>query len=157
MKYKEILNSITKELSKNFSSDVWQVKADEGVYNNDCFVVDLVPISSEAYNYCTDEKSLIISVKYFSDDKLEHIEISDKLEEIFNREIKVNDVLVEVTKCEPNFLNDEVGDYLDFLIYTTIYSNYEEKDKIEYPPVVGDIPIIIPIENMQDININRGD
>ena len=63
----------------------------------------------------------MISVKYFSNDKLNNYDIADKLEGLFARSLKVNNRVLNISNVEPNFLTDEVGDMLDFLIYTTYF------------------------------------
>ena len=118
--YKDILYSTTKILSDNFNCDVI-VQNQEGTFENECFYVTLVPITSKASTLKTNEKQLMISVKYFSDDKLNNYDIADKLEGLFARSLKVNNRVLNISNVEPNFLVDEVGDMLDFLIYTTYY------------------------------------
>ena len=118
--YKDILFSITKILSDNFNCDVI-VKNEEGTFENECFYVTLVPITSKASTLKTNEKQLMISVKYFGGSKLDNYDIADKLEGLFARNIKVNNEFLNISNVEPNFLTDEVGDMLDFLIYTTYY------------------------------------
>ena len=118
--YKDILYSTTKILSDNFNCDVI-VKNEEGTFDNECFYVTLVPITSKASTLKTNEKQLMISVKYFSNDKLNNYDIADKLEGLFARNIKVNNEFLNISNVEPNFLTDEVGDMLDFLIYITYY------------------------------------
>ena len=118
--YKDILYSTTKILSDNFNCDVI-VKNEEGTFENECFYVTLVPITSKASTLKTNEKQLMISVKYFSNDKLNNYDIADKLEGLFARNIKVNNEFLNISNVEPNFLTDEVGDMLDFLIYTTYF------------------------------------
>ena len=118
--YKDILYSTTKILSDNFNCDVI-VKNQEGTFENECFYVTLVPITSKASTLKTNEKQLMISVKYFSNDKLNNYDIADKLEGLFARNIKVNNEFLNISNVEPNFLQDEVGDMLDFLIYITYF------------------------------------
>ena len=118
--YKDILYSTTKILSDNFNCDVI-VKNEEGTFENECFYVTLVPITSKASTCKTNEKQLMISVKYFSNDKLNNYDIADKLEGLFARNIKVNNEFLNISNVEPNFLTDEVGDMLDFLIYITYF------------------------------------
>lgn len=118
--YKDILYSTTKILSDNFNCDVI-VKNEEGTFENECFYVTLVPITSKASTLKTNEKQLLISVKYFSNDKLNNYDIADKLEGLFARNIKVNNEFLNISNVEPNFLTDEVGDMLDFLIYITYF------------------------------------
>ena len=118
--YKDILYSTTKILSDNFNCDVI-VQNQEGTFENECFYVTLVPITSKASTLKTNEKQLMISVKYFGGSKLDNYDIADKLEGLFARNIKINNEFLNISNVEPNFLTDEVGDMLDFLIYITYY------------------------------------
>jgi len=118
--YKDILYSTTKILSDNFNCDVI-VKNQEGTFENECFYVTLVPVTVKASTCKTNEKQLMISIKYFGGSKLDNYDIADKLEGLFARNIKVNNEFLNISNVEPNFLTDEVGDMLDFLIYTTYY------------------------------------
>ena len=137
--YKDILYATTKILSDNFKCDVI-VQNQEGTFENECFYVTLVPVTSKASTLKTNEKQLIISVKYFSDDKLNNYDIADKLEGLFARNIKVRDRFLNVSNVEPNFLTDEVGDMLDFLIYITYFDFIKLNNET--------------CDNMQDINLN---
>ena len=118
--YKDILYSTTKILSDNFNCDVI-VKNEEGTFENECFYVTLVPVTVKASTLRTNEKQLMISVKYFGGSKLDNYDIADKLEGLFARNIKVNNEFLNISNVEPNFLTDEVGDMLDFLIYITYF------------------------------------
>jgi hypothetical protein len=120
--YKNILYSVTKILSDNFNCDVI-VKNQEGTFENECFYVTLVPVTSKASTLRTNEKQLMISIKYFSDDKLNNYDMADKLECLFARSLKVKDRVLNISSIEPNFLTDEVGDMLDFLIYITYFDD----------------------------------
>ena len=138
--YKNILYSVTKILSDNFNCDVI-VKNQEGTFENECFYVTLVPVTSKASTLRTNEKQLMISIKYFSDDKLNNYDIADKLENLFARSLKVKDRVLNISSIEPNFLTDEVGDMLDFLIYV----NYFEKANVK----------ISHIENNGDVYLDK--
>ena len=118
--YKDILYSTTKILSDNFNCDVI-VQNQEGTFENECFYVTLVPVTSKASTLKTNEKQLMVSVKYFGGSKLDNYDIADKLEGLFARNIKVNNEFLNISNVEPNFLTDEVGDMLDFLIYATYF------------------------------------
>ena len=74
--YKDILFSTTKILSDKFNCDVI-VENQEGTFNNECFYVTLVPVASKASTYKTNEKQLILSVKYFGGSKLDNYDIAD--------------------------------------------------------------------------------
>ena len=127
--YKDILYATTKILSDNFNCDVI-VENQEGTFENECFYVTLVPIISKASTLKTNEKQLMISVKYFGGSKLDNYDIADKLEGLFARNIKVNDRVLNISSVEPNFLADEVGDMLDFLIYITYFDDIYIEKKI---------------------------
>ena len=137
--YKDILYSTTKILSDNFNCDVI-VQNQEGTFENECFYVTLVPVTVKASTLKTNEKQLMISVKYFSNDKLNNYDTADKLEGLFARNIKVRDRFLNVSSVEPNFLVDEVGDMLDFLIYITYFDFIKLNNET--------------CDNMQDINLN---
>lgn len=137
--YKDILYATTKILSDNFNCDVI-VENKEGTFENECFYVTLVPVTSKASTFKTNEKQLILSVKYFGGSKLDNYDIADRLEYLFARTLKVNDRFLNISNVEPNFLSDEVGDMLDFLIYIT----YFDFIKIDNETC----------ENMQDINLD---
>ena len=137
--YKNILYSVTKILSDNFNCDVI-VKNSEGTFENECFYVTLVPVTSTASTLKTNEKQLMISIKYFSDDKLNNYDMADNLENLFARSLKVNDRVLNISNIEPNFLVDEVGDMLDFLIYITYFD--EAYIKQEDYELVNDLNII---------------
>ena len=137
--YKDILFSTTKILSDNFDCDVI-VENQEGTFENECFYVTLVPVTNEASTLKTNKKQLMLSVKYFGGSKLDNYDMADKLEGLFARSLKVNDRYLNISSVEPNFLVDEVGDMLDFLIYITYF------DFIKFNTETCD--------NMQDINLD---
>ena len=122
--YKDILFSTTKVLSDNFNCDVI-VENQEGTFENKCFYVTLVPVTSKASTLKTNQKQLILSVKYFGVSKLDNYDIADKLECLFARNLKVKDRFLNISNVEPNFLADEVGDILDFLIYITYFDDFK--------------------------------
>ena len=118
--YKDILYSVTKKISDNFDCDVI-VKNQEGTFENECFYVTVNPITSKASTCLTNEKQLMVSIKYFSNDKLNNYDVAGKLENLFARNIKVKDKFLNISNVEPNFLVDEIGDMLDFLVYITYF------------------------------------
>ena len=138
--YKDILFSTTKILSNNFDCDVI-VENQEGTFGNESFYVTLVPVTSKASTYSTNEKQLILSVKYFGGSKLDNYDIANRLECLFARNLKVKDEFLNISNVEPNFLVDEVGDMLDFLVYIT-YFDEVCITKEDY-------------ELMQEINVNQ--
>ena len=137
--YKNILYATTKIISENFDCDVI-VENQEGIFKDECFYVSITPTSSTASTRTTNQKQLIISVKYFSEDSINHYDVANKLEVLFGRNIMVKDRVLNISSVEPNFLSDEVGDMLDFLIYITYF------DFIKFNTETCD--------NMQDIDLN---
>ena len=137
--YKDILFSTTKLLSDTFNCDVI-VENQEGTFENECFYVTLVPVTVKASTLKTNQKQLMLSVKYFSGSKLDNYDIADKLEGLFARSLKVNDRYLNISNVEPNFLTDEVGDMLDFLIYITYFDFIKLNNET--------------CDNMQDIDLN---
>ena len=137
--YKDILFSTTKILSDNFDCDVI-VENQEGTFENECFYVTLVPVTSKASTLKTNQKQLMLSIKYFGGSKLDNYDVADKLEGLFARSLKVNDRYLNISSVEPNFLVDEVGDMLDFLIYITYFDFIKLNNET--------------CDNMQDINLD---
>ena len=118
--YKDILYSATKKISDKFNCDVI-VKNQEGTFEDECFYVTLVPIINRASTYKTNEKQLMLSIKYFGGSKLDNYDIANRLECLFARNLKVKDKCLNISSIEPNFLVDEVGDMLDFLVYINYF------------------------------------
>ena len=137
--YKDILFSTTKILSDNFNCDVI-VENKEGTFENECFYVTLIPVTNEASTLKTNKKQLMLSVKYFGGSKLDNYDMADKLGCLFARSLKVNDRYLNISSVEPNFLVDEVGDMLDFLIYITYFDFIKLNNGT--------------CDNMQDIDLN---
>ena len=137
--YKDILYSTTKILSDNFDCDVI-VENKEGTFENECFYVTLVPVTIKASTLKTNQKQLMLSVKYFGGSKLDNYDIADRLEGLFARNLKVKDRFLNISNIEPNFLTDEVGDMLDFLIYITYFDFIKLNNET--------------CDNMQDIDLN---
>ena len=140
--YKNILYAVTKILSDNFSCDII-VENQEGTFENECFYVTLIPVTSEASTLKTDKKQLMLSIKYFGGSKLENYDMANRLECLFSRNINVKDRALKISSTEPNFLVDEVGDMLDFLIYITYFDiqdmNYIDDDKYTPPNNEGEL------------------
>ena len=100
----------------------------------------LVPVAVKASTLKTNQKQLMLSVKYFGGSKLDNYDMADKLECLFARSLKVNDRYLNISSVEPNFLVDEVGDMLDFLIYITYFDFIKLNNET--------------CDNMQDIDLN---
>ena len=137
--YKNILYATTKIISENFDCDVI-VENQEGIFKDECFYVSITPTKSTASTRTTNQKQLMISIKYFSEDSINHYDVANKLEVLFGRNIMVKDRFLNVSSVEPNFLTDEVGDMLDFLIYISYFDFIKLNNET--------------CDNMQDIDLN---
>ena len=127
--YKDILYATTKILSDNFECDVI-VENKEGIFENECFYVNVIPTNSTSSTRIHNQKQIMLSIKYFGGSKLDNYDIADKLEGLFARSLKVNDRFLNISSVEPSFLTDEVGDMLDFLIYITYFDDIYIEKKI---------------------------
>ena len=87
------------------------------------FLCNLVPVTNEASTLKTNKKQLMLSVKYFGGSKLDNYDMADRLDCLFARSLKVKDRVLNISNVEPNFLTDEIGDMLDFLIYITYFDD----------------------------------
>mgnify|MGYP004541280431 FL=1 len=133
--YKEILYATTKLLKKNFRSDI-VVDSLKQNFEEECFYVTLEPVSTIGISRTFNKKTLLISIKYFNDkDKIFLYDKANELEKIFFRKLKVNNRYLEISNVEANFINDEVGTMLDFLVsleFTDIDLEKDLEEKEEY-------------------------
>ncbi|WP_250674868.1 DUF6838 family protein [Paraclostridium ghonii] len=120
--YKDILYSITSLLNSKFKTDVF-VETQEGIFDEECFYVQIMPIEKKVLTNTSNLRSLITSIKYFNDDKLKCYEVADILESLFDRKLRVKDRVLGISRVEPNIVNDGIGDMLDFLIYIDFAEN----------------------------------
>lgn len=133
--YKEILYATTKLLKKNFRSDI-VVDSLQQNFEEECFYVTLEPVSTIGISRTFNKKTLLISIKYFNDkDKIFLYDKANELEKIFFRKLKVNNRYLEISNVEANFIDDEVGTMLDFLVtleFTDIDLEKDLEEKEEY-------------------------
>lgn len=133
--YKEILYATTKLLSQNYSCDI-VVDSLKQNFKEECFYVTLEPVSTIGITRTFNKKTLLISIKYFNDeDKIILYDKANELEKIFFRKLKVNNRYLEISNVEANFIDDEVGTMLDFLVtleFTDIDLEKDLEDKEQY-------------------------
>lgn len=133
--YKEILFATTKLLKKNFECDI-VVDSLKQNFEEECFYVTLEPVSTIGISRTFNKKTLLISIKYFNDkDKIFLYDKANELEKIFFRKLKVDNRYLEISNVEANFIDDEVGTMLDFLVtleFTDIDLEKVLEDKEQY-------------------------
>lgn len=120
--YTEILDSFTIRLNKKFPQiDIYTTETIQGI-GNDCFIVQLLPISRKSSTLTTDTHSIVIEIKYLtakSQSKLIFYDKLNELQDIFSRGIKVGDRFIKFDFTESDIYKDDVGYILSFLINIT--------------------------------------
>lgn len=128
-------NATTKLLKKNFRCDI-VVDSLQQNFEEECFYVTLEPVSTIGISRTFNKKTLLISIKYFNDkDKITLYDKANELEKIFFRKLKVDNRYLEISNVEANFIDDEVGTMLDFLVtleFTDIDLEKDLEDKEQY-------------------------
>ena len=131
---KSILYSVTKVLAENFEQDIFIEDNNTGGFNNSCFFVQLLPLSSEASTKVLNLRNIIVSVKYLqqSGESIVNIhDINDKLEMIFGHTLQIDDRIITINETESNMITDEVGRILDFMVHL----EFHDEQYSEYGPI----------------------
>lgn len=110
LKYKEILETIIEILKKNFTESIFI--DDESVQGSEgsCFFVSILSVICTPIMLNTNNKDIVISIKYLPKPQSKSIrmyEISDELNKLFNRNIKVTDRKLNITKLEQSIKKEE--------------------------------------------------
>lgn len=119
--YQSIVKSFSKVLRREFKLDV-RATSTKRTSGEPCFYIDIVnpkivPVGIEMV-----EHNLIVSIKYFgTGDKLQLYDIGNKLQGLFSRYIEVDNKKILLPQSDINFLEDNYGEYLDFLINLSYY------------------------------------
>lgn len=146
LKYKEIIETIIETLKKNFTENVFI--DDESVQGSEgsCFFVSILSVICTPIMLNTNNKDIIISIKYLpksQSNSIKMYEVSDELNKLFNRNIKVTDRKLNITKLEQSIKKEESIYTLNFSITLNyLDSVYEE---------------VVVYENMEEINLNLGE
>ncbi|MBY2475737.1 hypothetical protein KWV16_02510 [Clostridioides difficile] len=146
LKYKEIIETIIETLKKNFTENVFI--DDESVQGSEgsCFFVSILSVICTPIMLNTNNKDIIISIKYLPKSQSNSIrmyEVSDELNKLFNRNIKVIDRKLNITKLEQSIKKEESIYTLNFSI-TLNYLDSVYEEEVVY-------------ENMEEINLNLGE
>lgn len=145
LKYKEILETIIEILKKNFTESVFI--DDESVQGSEgsCFFVSILSVVCTPIMSNTNNKDIVISIKYLpkpQSNSIRMYEISDELNKLFNRNIKVKDRKLSIAKLEQSIKKEESIYVLNFSI-TLNYLDGVYEEEVVY-------------ENMEEINLNLG-
>lgn len=146
LKYKEILETIIEILKKNFTESIFI--DDESVQGSEesCFFVSILSVICTPIMLNTNNKDIVISIKYLPKPQSKSIrmyEISDELNKLFNRNIKVTDRKLNITKLEQSIKKEESIYALNFSVTLNYLDSVYEEDVV--------------FENMEEINLNLGE
>lgn len=146
LKYKEILETIIETLKKNFTESVFI--DDESVQGSEgsCFFVSILSVVCTPIMLNTNNKDIVISIRYLpkpQSNSIRMYEVSDELNKLFNRNIKVTDRKLNITKLEQSIKKEESIYALNFSI-TLNYLDSVYEEEVVY-------------ENMEEINLNLGE
>ena len=146
LKYKEILETIIEILKKNFTESIFI--DDESVQGSEgsCCFVSILSVICTPIMLNTNNKDIVISIKYLPKPQSKSIrmyEISDELNKLFNRNIKVTDRKLNITKLEQSIKKEESIYVLNFTFTLNYLDSVYEEDVV--------------YENMEEINLNLGE
>lgn len=146
LKYKEILETIIEILKKNFTESVFI--DDESVQGSEgsCFFVSILSVVCTPIMLNTNNKDIVISIKYLpkpQSNSIRMYEISDELNKLFNRNIKVKDRKLSIAKLEQSIKKEESIYVLNFSITLNYLDGVYEEEFV--------------YENMEEINLNLGE
>ncbi|MCA0557282.1 hypothetical protein KWK42_010925 [Clostridioides difficile] len=135
LSYNEILDSFTKTIDNNFKETI--VLGEYNIQDNkkSCFFVQILPEMVQTATKKTDIKSFLVDIKYlpkWGKKKTDLLDILNKLENIFTRNIKVKDRYLTFSKKSGSIEKDEIGNYVQFLISINYHEQiYFEEEKYE--------------------------
>lgn len=140
IKGKDLKRGITKKIHENFKEKVLNSEAQQD-FKESYFFVYFETFERESYSNTNDYVNYGVVVQYQKADKNSLMEIGDKLSEIFNYSIKIDDLYLLITNnswyIEDNalFFIFELGFYVDKLkkdinyeLMQELYMKYERGD-----------------------------
>lgn len=140
IKGKDLKRGITKKIHENFKEKVISSEATRD-FKEPYFFVYFETFERESYSNTNDYVSYGVMIQYQKSDKNSLMEIGDKLSEIFNYSLKIDDLYILITNnrwyIEDNtlFFNFEIGFYVDKLrneinyeLMQELYMKYERGD-----------------------------
>lgn len=140
IKGKDLKRGITKKIRENFKEKVLNSEAQQD-FKESYFFVYFETFERESYSNTNDYVNYGVVVQYQKADKNSLMEIGDKLSEIFNYSLKIDDLYLLITNnswyIEDNalFFTFELGFYVDKLkkdinyeLMQELYMKYERGD-----------------------------
>lgn len=140
IKGKDLKRGITKKIHENFKEKVLNSEAQQD-FKESYFFVYFETFERESYSNTNDYVNYGVVVQYQKADKNSLMEIGDKLSEIFNYSLKIDDLYLLITNnswyIEDNalFFTFELGFYVDkfkkdinYELMQELYMKYERRD-----------------------------
>lgn len=140
IKGKDLKRGITKKIHENFKEKVLNSEAQQD-FKESYFFVYFETFERESYSNTNDYVNYGVVVQYQKADKNSLMEIGDKLSEIFNYSLKIDDLYLLITNnswyIEDNalFFAFELGFYVDkfkkdinYELMQELYMKYERGD-----------------------------
>lgn len=140
IKGKDLKRGITKKIHENFKEKVLNSEAQQD-FKESYFFVYFETFERESYSNTNDYVNYGVVVQYQKADKNSLMEIGDKLSEIFNYSLKIDDLYLLITnnswyiEDKALFFTFELGFYVDKLkkeinyeLMQELYMKYERGD-----------------------------
>lgn len=140
IKGKDLKRGIVNKIHENFKGKVLNSEAQQD-FKESCFFVYFETFERESYSNTNDYVNYGVVVQYQKADKNSLMEIGDRLSEIFNYSLKIDDLYILITNnswyIEDNslFFTFELGFYVDKLkkdinyeLMQELYMKYERGD-----------------------------
>lgn len=137
MKIDDIKKAILKKLHDNFPTyKLYGEEVPQG-FKKPCFFVEILPVSFNNSSKYHIEKSINIDIHYFSENgtNAENFEMIDKLNEIFNIALEVNDRVFTINEINTTIVDTVLHfsfdiNFTDALDETKVY-DYQEYEKMQ--------------------------
>ncbi|HBE9110006.1 TPA: hypothetical protein KSG30_003244 [Clostridioides difficile] len=128
---------VVNEMLKNEFMDIDIFINEDNIqgFEEACFFVQLLPVSNNIANKILDTKKIFIDIEYYQKarkNKLNLYDIQNRLEKIFNRNIRVKDRSLTIENISPSITKDSVGYKLTFLMTVSYFEEvYFSKETYE--------------------------
>lgn len=133
---RDIIIAINERIENEFKDiDIFINEDNIQGFDEACFFVQLLPVSNNIANKVLDTKKIFIDVEYYQKarkNKLNLYDIQNRLEKIFNRNIRVKDRSLTIENISPSIAKDSVGYKLTFLMTVSYFEEvYFSKETYE--------------------------
>ncbi|MCV2273016.1 hypothetical protein OCS97_018320 [Clostridioides difficile] len=133
---RDIIIAVNEMLKNEFMDiDIFINEDNMQGFEEACFFVQLLPVSNNIANKILDTKKIFIDIEYYQKarkNKLNLYDIQNRLEKIFNRNIRVKDRSLTIENISPSITKDSVGHKLTFLMTISYFEEvYFSKETYE--------------------------